>query len=500
MNRPVYIITFLVSLLFSGFVFWQHDVINTDAVCYLTSAAVMHAQGLKAGMYVCSQAKWPFYSFMIAKLGGITHLSFISSAFLLNAFFAAISCVLFVAIVSELGAAPFLLWLAAAVILLSHQFNSLREYIVRDHGYFTGYLLSMWFLIRYFKAPRYREALFFSGALVFASLFRIEGFIFLLFLPFVCWFGRTYSLREKARQFIQLNTLTFFGIVIVLLLFFIIPNIVSNEPGRLPEIANQFQHGLSLVVNQFTRMKMALAQQVLNHDSVKDTGVVLLLMMVSWYLISVMSNFSWVYTFILIYGWVKQRNPFLSITRPVVYAYLTINLVVTFLFLLERLFLSSRYLIGLNLILMLWLPFVLNTLWMLASEWRQKFILLSLIFLILLSGVSGIVRFGYSKAYIRQAGEWIAAHVAQNQRIYTNDFQVMYYSKHFGDDIFKQLPVEVNLLANNQWQQYDYIALRSGSKDDEAVVAIINEMQLKPVAVFTNKRGDRVSIYQISRK
>ena len=41
------------------------SIVNTDGICYLQSAESL-SQGLNAAMHVCDQARWPFYSILIA--------------------------------------------------------------------------------------------------------------------------------------------------------------------------------------------------------------------------------------------------------------------------------------------------------------------------------------------------------------------------------------------------------------------------------------------------
>jgi hypothetical protein len=142
---------------------------------------------------------------------------------------------------------------------------------------------------------------------------------------------------------------------------------------------------------------------------------------------------------------------------------------------------------------MIWLPFILDSI-------RQKVALIIIAALIALFGVSGIVHFGYSKLYVRDAGVWLAQNVPATSKLYANDFQLMYYSQHYGYDIFKQLPINIGSIANHQWQQFDYVALMSNGKDKIIVNTITNEMQLTPVKEFMNKRGDKISIYQISQE
>ena len=75
------------------------------------------------------------------------------------------------------------MWFALGVILLSHQFNSVRQYIVRDHGFWAFYLVSLYFLLKYVEDVSWKNALAWSASLLMATLFRIEGAIFLLTLP-----------------------------------------------------------------------------------------------------------------------------------------------------------------------------------------------------------------------------------------------------------------------------------------------------------------------------
>ena len=133
-----------ISILLSIWAATTGSVVNTDAICYLQSADTMPA-GLHAAMTVCGQAQWPFYSALIFSVVHLASLSNVAAAYLLNGFFSLISVVTFVGIIHFLNPARRLLWLAAAVILLSHDFNAIRQYIIRDHGFWAFYLVSILF-------------------------------------------------------------------------------------------------------------------------------------------------------------------------------------------------------------------------------------------------------------------------------------------------------------------------------------------------------------------
>src|SRR6185312_11171405 len=206
----IYGFAVLFSILLSGWAAIKTSVINPDAICYLYSAAAM-SKGLVVATHLCAQAKWPFYSMLIFGLSRITDFSYLVAAYLLDGFFSLISVVTFIAIVSQLTLRTRVVALSAVVILLAHEFNSLRVEIVRDHGFWAFYLLSLFFLLQYFNAANITRrqktrnqwcyALLWSVSLVIAALFRIEGVVFLLLLPLLVFFEKKTKITTRLGHF-----------------------------------------------------------------------------------------------------------------------------------------------------------------------------------------------------------------------------------------------------------------------------------------------------------
>src|SRR3990167_10792551 len=187
-ERFLYCFAIIISILLSLSMNMSRPLVNPDAICYLSSAESMGEYGIKAAMQLCGQAKWPFYSMLIYGFVTMSHLSYVIAAYILDGFFSLFSVVMFILIVKKLGGSRRVLWLAAMVILLSHQFNSVREYIIRDHGFWAFYLISMFLLIRYYKQSTWQIALSWNISLMIATLFRIEGAFFLFAIPFFTLF------------------------------------------------------------------------------------------------------------------------------------------------------------------------------------------------------------------------------------------------------------------------------------------------------------------------
>src|SRR5579883_3069988 len=464
----------------------------------MLSAQMIGQTGLHDAMHLCGQARWPFYSTLIYGLAYPTHFLYVTAAYILDGLFSACSVITFILIVKTLGGSQRVLWLATGVILLSHEFNSVRQYIIRDHGFWAFYLLSLFCLLHYFRHPRWLVAWGFSISLAVATLFRIEGAIFLLMLPFLSWVALRCPFRMRAICFLTLYLpvlIIAFAIGIWLLLH---PQQTLAQLGRIGEVVQQIHDGLLMVVTNYQSTKTALATHVLSQDSISDAGLVLLVTMVGWYLMSVINNLSWIYSCLTLYAWRRKTAIFAPSAKWVLGGYIFVNVLITFGFLLEHLFLSKRYLIALSLIFMLWVPFALDDLLQRGSSPRYRKLFLLSVLLIVITSLGGFLNFGHSKKYIREAGDWLADHLPPQAMLYANDDQLMYYSQHFGTQIFDKMQRyhHLDIMANDQWKQYDYIALRVNQKDKDSHNALQN-IPLSPVQVFNNGRGDAVIIYAV---
>jgi hypothetical protein len=491
-NAVIYLVAALFSILLSFDGSLRATVVNPDGVCYLQSAATIATAGVHHAMHICGQAQWPFYSILIYDLVALTKISYISSAFVLDGIFSIVSVLTFIYIVQMLGGTRRVLWLAAATVLFAHEFDSVREYVIRDHGFWAFYLLSVACLIQYFRSRRWLDALLWIATLIVATLFRVEGVIFIVLVPFIALFDS----GRRLRSFLQLNAVTIvMGIAVLIFMFCHHSNLQGN---RLAEIEYQFVHGMTNLVSSFHSRSAALGQYVLSSYSARDAGTVFFLLLVAWYAASVVYNLSVIYTLLVIYAWSKKLLSLHKPERLALAAYIVVNVIITAAFLVDFMFLSKRYLIALSLILMLWVPFALEDL--IQRHKERKWLLPVVIFFMVASALGGMIEFGYSKAYIRDAGRWLASN-APSEAIYSNDYQVMFYSNHFGNSIFDQAGrfADMAVLADGKWKQYAYVALRVDQKElhNSAIVKEI-QAQVTPTQIFANKRGDEVVIYKIS--
>lgn len=494
--------TFLISLSLSFWTGYRDNVINPDGICYLLSAKSLSSGSIKEAMHFCPQAHWPFYSILIYGIAKITHFSYLHAAQFLNAFFSLLSVSAFLFIIRELGANKWILILASFVFLFNHQLNVLRDNVIRDHGFWAFYLLSLLLILRFFNTSQYLYGLFWSASLFVATLFRIEGIIFLLFIPLIALFASSKNWSSRLHAFILLNIpIICFALIATLWLQFN-QKYQFNDLGRVYEAINQLLHGWQKIRMQYLSVKLAIAHYVLPRESYADTGAVTLIMELGWYLYNIIITFSFGYTLLVCYAWWQGIVSFSKQAKWVVMSYLVLNACITLGFLAENLFISKRYLIAMALTLMIWVPFAVYDLIIKFHSTKHRIALLIILFFMGSSSISGIIEFGYSKTYIKHAGQWIDENIPKNATLYANDFQLMYYSHHFGDDIFKILPnfLNIGVISQQRWQEYDYLALKLNNKEDAVTKEVLSEISMQPIKDFKNKRGNHIAIYQIKPK
>ncbi|OAI48342.1 hypothetical protein AYO45_05135 [Gammaproteobacteria bacterium SCGC AG-212-F23] len=480
-DRGLYVFAVLFSVILSMWVSAREVVINPDAICYLKSAALFKTDAM-AAVHLCAQSSWPFYSLLISWVSKLT-ASYVVAAYILNGIFSLITVVTFLAIIRFLSATPRIAWFGLLVILLAHDFNSVKQYIIRDHGFWAFYLLSIYFLLHYFRNLQWRFALLWSASLIIAALFRIEGGFFLLAMPWVAWFDFSRKISERGKMFLQLNGVTF---ALILLGGAWVLWRHTLAMGRLDEFFYQIVHGASVLQRNFLEYEATLATKILNSSANGQVGIVLTLVLALWYVISVIASLSLVYAGLMIYGFCKKSIVVERNHGLVLGMYVLINVAVTAVFMAENMFLSKRYLLALSLTLMIFVPFALEKIYCQCQ--KRQWMLILVLAAIFLSGVGGIFDFGYSKKYIRDAGVWVSDNVPQNKTILSNDLQVMYYTQHFGNDIFTKAKLFAEM-SEKSWNKYDYIILRTGKNH-------IKPLHLIEVKRFCNKRGDTVAIYK----
>src|SRR5690606_15404520 len=276
-NIPIELVAVSVSILLSVWLTYSDNVINGDGILYLKSAEAFADGDWRQGVTIY---RWPLYAALIGALHYVSGLDTDIVAYVVNGALYAVVVWTFLSIVKLFGADRRTLWIAAILILALPSLNSYRAFVIRDVGYWAFYLVGLLAFFKFQLTPRLRLALGFGLAMTVATLFRIEGIAFLLFMPLVVLWDAGISHRERLARLAKLNIVLLVNAVVGAAWF------VTQGPGafagrlhepwtRMKAFAEQLSGGLVAKAD-------VLGQSVLNEysDDFALSGLIVILLVI----------------------------------------------------------------------------------------------------------------------------------------------------------------------------------------------------------------------------
>lgn len=495
----LYLSVITLSLLFTGLELTTHNPIELDSLLYLKSAEMFNLSGYTAATEIYP---WPFFSIIIASVNKIFHLSYLHSGYLVNTVLQALISVNFIRLVNALGGNKRVVYIAAAVIIFYPYLNKIRPYITRDFGYWAFALWGLLSLIRYHQQAHWRHILMWNSMMGIAALFRIEGAIFLLFGPLIYILPATS--QPVSNRLLHLAKLySPLLLVVVAGLSWKLHHQTVQHPnalGRIPELGNAIQQGLHIAWQNIAAKAAIIGQQVLNKISIDDTYLFLTGGLAGLFIGVIFKTLNPVYILLSGYGIRYRLLPADSFIHYLLGYFILLNILMLSIFLAQQFFIVDRYVVLLNLLLMLWVPFSMEQLflqWQTAN--RKQQIATSLLVLACFGfAVGGLVRFGYSKAYMTEAGNWIKHHTPSTATLYSNSPQLLFYAQRndLRGAVYFLNPPELNTLTLKELKAYDYIAIWQTKKDREQHLNSIPANDLILIKTFKNNRGDAIFIFK----
>jgi hypothetical protein len=446
---------------------------------------------------------WLLFPSLITLFGRLTALSLENSAYLLDAVLSGVMVFVFLTLVRELGAGRRTLLIAALVVLFHPYLNESRADVIRDHGYWAFYLITVLLFIRYWRCPEWRYALAWAMAATVATLFRIEGLVFLLLLPLVLLVDTSRRLKERMLLLLKAHTFTAILTTALLAWWVLDPAFTADQAGRLfepvqriVEVGEQLRTGLQAKAQVIGEEVLG---DYLDHYALKALWAILGLILLS----KIFSILTPLYSLPLLFKRLRIRiNPPAGLVRVIVWLVI-LNLGILLVELLTRFVLSGRFAVPLVLTVLLVVPFVFDVLydnWQVHdSSFVQKWFLFPVIIAVFLfMSVDGLYSTGKgSKTYLREAGYWLRDRVTPATRVFSNAPRVTYYS---GMDVDRYRRADSKLISKmlngGAWRNYDYIAIKvyRGDTDLRRETGKILGM---PAETFSNSKQDSVLIFRI---
>lgn len=493
----------LLSFILTYWIIFLNPVINHDGILYLQTADLF-LQGDWSG--AVNLYPWPFYPLIIAILSKFTSLALESSAHLITALSAAMLTYVFLVLLQEIDrekTVPF--FIAVFVIVFFSELNETRNLIVREHGYWSFYLLALLLFLRFYRLPTIFYGLGWNMCMIIATLFRIEGLVFLVLLPVLFLLRKDLRLLTRCRQFLAANCLTMGLVLGGLLLFFtgLLPEWLNSS--RLTDplfFLNRLQDALG---GGLAENAAVIEDEILNKysgDAAIWAALAIPLIIIGLALIKALTP---LYAVLLCWQPGRNISRLRNLEGAVFLWAVFLNLLIFVVVTLARYFLFERFVLPLVFLLLLVLCFTLAALYARWKKeggrqqpWRKKWIYYLLCLLLIVNSGEALFHLpGDSKRYLKTAGIWLRENVDQDARIFTNNIKLRFYSgKLDNEDLPAHEIIAEESLRNWLREEYDYYALwldhRSSLSGDE----VDTLMGGGPLHRFANNRGDQVLIYR----
>lgn len=478
---------------------WE-PTINLDGIIYIKTAALL-SNGNWQGAY--ESYNWLFYPWLIAMLGKLGGMGLESAAHLLTAVFAAILTYAFITIIAETGGNRLTLLIAALVIVFHPELNEERYQVIKDHGYWALYLLSILTYLRYYKSPDWRNGILWGLLMAVATLFRIEGIVFLISLPLVGLVCLHWSWQKRLLFFLRANSFAFLLLTTIIIFYFLYPELFHKYRENFLERFSYYDfYSITTMLNNKSAI---LIKALLGKWADEYALYIILAIPLIIFSAQILKALTPIYVIILIIATrLSSRFPQPKYITPFIWiCLLNLGLLAGFMFSSKHFFLQMRYVIPLMLVVLIWIPYILSSIY---NKWQNenhkslkkcwKYYILA--FLLAANALEGIVYLpGHSKLYVKEAGLWLKENMPKQADLYTNNKKILYYCGHCSSNHKFKSALTQSDLVHLTTSQHNYLALWTKHGKSPEVNLISTTLGARPIKVFGNKRNDRVSIFYL---
>jgi hypothetical protein len=182
--------------------------------------------------------------------------------------------------------------------------------------------------------------------------------------------------------------------------------------------------------------------------------------------------------------------------RALINSHLLICLIYLALFLFTKRFMLERYSGIFTLYMLLYLSFILNTLWTRGKNHLGK----ALVILLLLGmSLDSTFNSEYKKAFIGDAIEWVTANTPEDVSLVTNNAVIGYFSgrKVTWRNVAHEFKV-IDLAGSPKlWRESDYLVILMKRGERTQWRDFLADNSLQELKAFTGQRGSKVGIVKI---
>lgn len=499
-NNDIRPLGFIVSALLTLIWFGKGQPIGIDGVTYLQLAQTYLNSGFMATLHAYG---WPFYPIMIALCSKILGISLFHAAMGLNMLFLGLITVAFVSIARTLKLSFISQCIACFVIVFLPKLIGEAGQFLRDFGFYAFMLFSFNAFLRFELGEKYYWYIAWIGLTIIASLFRIEGLVFLLTLPFVTLFW-----RSTEKKWLLIKTLgTYFVFFIgLMLVYFIVVTMHANNTQTHVLIVSDFIHVFTNIAVSYHGYTQILRQNLLSIFGYPFAGTILISGVIGIIIVCLIQNMLPVYWFLTIYAWANKALVLTKNQRWIFAGFILTNVFIVAGFAFQHLFLTGRYTLLLSLILFIPIAPAIESFYKTYSHqltpkhlagYFSTFIVIAAV----ISIIASVIHIGADNRYYIQSANWVNQNLPTTAKVYMNDPRLTYYVKRQGTKFPQDFPWGQNLTVAERIQiinqeQFNFAMLITRKAQIASVINLAEQQHLILIKSFSNNRDDSVLIFQ----
>jgi hypothetical protein len=486
-DRLIYLATIGLSFALSAWGGYSQFIPNPDGALYLRAAELFSAGQWREGFAVY---RWPTYSLTIALVMFVTGAGAQLAVQVANALFDCATVVIFVALVRRLaigqGDRSLIGW-AAFIIVLHPRLVQLRPMVIRDHGFYSFFLLALYLVVRDHQiASRWIKPAI-CGSIVAAALFRPEALLLGVIVPLF------YLYNAASPQKRWLPMLLAIAMVCALLVpaysVWTSAALLPSTPGSgmRENLAERLQDLFAIMSDRVARLRDLLPPG-------RNTGIVAYVgITLAVAAETVIRSITIPIAVLAILAFTPRRlMPDFAARFVLWFAGWQVPLLLAFMAL--TFFLDQRFAIMLALLLTIPAAFTLGAI---AVEWgqrvpRARYLFPAAVLAVVIPWAINVPRLTKLE-YLRDAGRWIGANTPAGARILTNDARIAYFSgRSYNQDVVPRATAETTD-QDIRWADYLAIEIDRG----RVPTFITNDLQSRQVATINGGEDQKVLIFRM---
>lgn len=476
------LITAFISLLLSAVAYYYDDIINRDGVMYMEMVQAYFDGGLAS---MATIYDWPFFAMLTAWASQLSGLPIELSANVLNSVLFMVFTDALLLISHRLLPNVRQVGIAAVLILSFYSINEYRDFLIRDIGYWAFCSLALYQLMRYQLQPNLKTAIHWQLSALVAVLFRVEGVILLLLMPFFAL--SSYQLSLSLRELVRLHSLNLMiGFVLILAAFsftewFNAFDKVSDYLAYLNTEALQLKLDERLNV---------MEKRILSPFSADYSALILFSGLTVMLLFKLLEGITGYYGLIWLVA-LKTTTPVPAHRyRKLLWGFLAVNILILLAFLFRQYFVVTRYCVmAIVVLFLLILPKMTQAI---EAAWlNRRHGLFALFIFLVFAGFVDAHHTTNSKSYIKNTAIWAQKNLNPDSFIATDDEFIQYYFKRDNNQ-----PIVYDPQGFKNIDRFDYL-IRVEKKGAKTLAQLYGVTTVEIVYELQNRRGNKAKVYRI---